>query len=67
MAYEYTMRYIPAKKKGWQELGEAIAELPAVGWELFMAVPITEASFSWFGWTGGRTSAIVHYFRRPRS
>jgi hypothetical protein len=59
------MRYIAVKKKGWRELGAAVVDLPAEGWELFMAVPITDPSFNWFGWSGGSTTAIVHYFRRP--
>jgi len=40
--YEYTELYIPVGKKGWKELGSALVDLPAEGWELFMAVPITE-------------------------
>ena len=67
MTYEYTMKYIPVKKKGWRDLSESLRELPADGWELFMAVPITEASLIWFGYSGGKTTAIVHYFRRPKS
>jgi hypothetical protein len=66
MTYEYTLRYIPVKKKGWQELGEAMEDLPVQGWELFMAVPITKVSAYWFGLSGGRTAAIIHYFRRPQ-
>ena len=67
MAYEYKMKYIAVKKKGWQELGEVMAELPSDGWELFMAVPITEVSAYWFGLSGGKTTAIIHYFRRATS
>jgi hypothetical protein len=66
VAYEYNIRFIPAKEKGWHELGADVADLSAEGWELFMAVPIHQPSFFWFGWSGGRTSAIVHYCRRPR-
>lgn len=64
MAYEYTMKYIPVGRKGWRELGGALTELPGQGWELFMAVPITQVSAYWFGLSGGKTTAIVHYFRR---
>ena len=67
MDYEYTMRYIPVRRKGWYELGEALSELPEQGWELFMAVPITEVSAYWFGLSGGKTTAIVHYFRRVQA
>jgi hypothetical protein len=66
MAYEYTMEYIPVMKKDWQELGELLRDLPADGWELFMAVPVNQASVIWFGNSGARTTAIVHYFRRPK-
>lgn len=65
MAYEYTMKYIPTKRKGWQELVELTVDLPAEGWELFMAVPVTAMSAIWFGLSGSRTVAIIHYFRRP--
>jgi len=65
VTFEYTMRYIRVQKKGWRELGEVITELPAEDWELFMAVPITEVGAYWFGLSGGRTTAIIHYFRRP--
>lgn len=65
MIYEYTMKYIPTKRKGWRELVEVTADLPADGWELFMAVPVTAWSGIWFGLSGSRTVAIIHYFRRP--
>lgn len=65
MRYEYTASYIPVEKKGWSEFGTALEELPREGWELFMAVPITSLSALWVGLSGSRTSAIVHYFRRP--
>jgi hypothetical protein len=65
MNYEYTMKYIRVKKQGWRELAELLSDLPADGWELFMAIPITQSSLIWFGNAGGKTTAIVHYFRRP--
>ena len=65
MAYQYTIQPISISKKGWQELGRTLKEMTDDGWELFMTVPITTASFYWFGWSGGRTTSIVHYFRRP--
>jgi hypothetical protein len=65
MRYEYKQIYIPIAKKGWSELGSALEELPSEGWELFMAVPITEMTAFIPGISGSRTSAIVHYFRRP--
>jgi len=64
--YEYTELYIPVGKKGWKELGSALVDLPAEGWELFMAVPITELTAIIPGISGSRTSAIIHYFRRPK-
>ena len=66
MIYEYTVKLIPLKKKGWHELGEAVVELPAEGWELFLAVPIIEPTLFWLGRSGSRTTAIVHYFRRAQ-
>jgi hypothetical protein len=66
VTYEYTMKYIPTKRKGWQELVAATVDLPADGWELFMAVPVTAMSAIWFGLSGSRTIAIIHYFRRPK-
>ena len=65
MRYEYKQIYIPIAKKGWRELGSALEELPAEGWERFMAVPITSLTAIMPGISGSRTSAIVHYFRRP--
>lgn len=65
MSYEYKQIYIPIAKKGWRELGSALEDLPAEGWELFMAVPIIELTAWMPGISGSRTSAIVHYFRRP--
>ena len=65
MRYEYKQVYIPIAKKGWRELGSALEELPSEGWELFMAVPIIELTAFMPGISGSRTSAIVHYFRRP--
>jgi hypothetical protein len=66
MTYEYTELYIPVGKKGWKELGAALVELPAQGWELFMAVPITGLTALVPGISGSRTVAIVHYFRREK-
>lgn len=66
MDYEYTALYIPVAKKGWRELGSALEDLPAQGWELFMAVPITSLTAFIPGISGSRTTAIIHYFRRPR-
>jgi hypothetical protein len=64
MAYQYTELYTPVEKKGWRELGSALVDLPADGWELFVAVPIISLS-AWIpGISGSRTTAIVHYFRR---
>lgn len=65
MNYEYKEVYIVIGKKGWRELGSALTELPKDGWELFMAVPIATPSLIWFGLSGSRTRAIIHYFRRP--
>ena len=65
MTYEYTEKYIPVGKKGWRELGAALEELPSQGWELFMAVPIVSLTAICPGLSGSRTSAIIHYFRRP--
>ncbi len=67
MAYEYQMKYVAVSKKGWKELGEALAELPGDDWELFMAVPVTVFTAYWFGLSGSRTSAIIHYFRREKN
>jgi hypothetical protein len=39
MAWKYTKRYFAAKKKGWPELDEAIAEPAADGCKLFQAPP----------------------------
>jgi hypothetical protein len=44
MAYEYTELYTPVGKKGWRELGSALVDLRADGWDLFMAVPIISLS-----------------------
>lgn len=63
--YEYTSLYIPVGKKGWRELGSAMVDLPAEGWELFMAVPIVGLTAIIPGISGSRTTAIIHYFRRP--
>lgn len=65
MDYEYTALYIP-KKKGWRELGSALVDLPAEGWKLFMAVPIVSLTALIPGISGSRTTAIIHYFRRPK-
>ncbi len=66
MNYEYREIYIEVGKKGWRELGSALNELPNDGWELFMAVPVIGPTWGvWLGLTGGRTRAIIHYFRRP--
>lgn len=65
MRYEYKQIYIPIAKKGWRQLGSALEELPSDGWELFMAVPIVSLTAIIPGISGSRTSAIVHYFRRP--
>ena len=65
MRYEYTEKYIPVGKKGWRELGAAMVELPSEGWELFMAVPINSLTAFIPGISGSRTTAIIHYFRRP--
>lgn len=67
MRYEYTEKYIPVGRKGWQELGTALLDLPSEGWELFMAVPIISLTAIIPGISGSRTTAIVHYFRRPLS
>jgi hypothetical protein len=67
MAYEYTEVYTPVGKKGWRELGSALVELPADGWELFMAVPIISLTAYIPGISGSRTTAIVHYFRRQKA
>jgi hypothetical protein len=64
MNYEYTEIYTPVGKRGWRELGSALVDLPAEGWELFMAVPIISLT-AWIpGISGSKTTAIVHYFRR---
>jgi hypothetical protein len=66
MNYEYTELYIRVNKKGWKELGSALVDLPGDGWELFMAVPIISLT-AWIpGVSGSRTTAIIHYFRRPK-
>jgi len=67
MAYEYTELYIPVGKKGWQELGTALTDLPDAGWELFMAVPVVSLTAIMWGISGSRTTAIIHYFRRPKA
>jgi hypothetical protein len=67
VTYEYKELYIPVGKKGWQELSSALNVLPADGWELFMAVPITSLTVWIFGMSGSRTSAIIHHFRRPKT
>lgn len=66
MKFEYTELYIPVSKKGWRELGSALDDLPADGWELFMAVPIISLTAFIPGISGSRTTAIIHYFRRPK-
>jgi hypothetical protein len=66
MTYEYTELYIRVGKKGWRELGSALVDLPADGWELFMAVPIISLTALIPGISGSRTTAIIHYFRRPK-
>jgi hypothetical protein len=63
--YEYQELYIRVGKKGWRELGAALNDLPAQGWELFMAVPIVGLTAIIPGISGSRTEAIIHYFRRP--
>ncbi len=65
MRFEYRELYIPVGKKGWRELGSALEDLPADGWELFMAVPIIGLTALIPGISGSRTTAIIHYFRRP--
>ena len=65
MRYEYQQIYVPVAKKGWRELGSALEELPSEGWELFMAVPIISLTAFIPGISGSKTTAIVHYFRRP--
>ena len=59
------MLFIPARKKGWKELGSAMVDLPAEGWEPFMAVPIIGLTASIPSISGSRTYAVIHYFRRP--
>ncbi len=66
MTYEYTEIYTAIGKKGWRELGTALNELPAEGWELFMAVPIISLTALMPGISGSKTTAIVHYFRRAK-
>jgi hypothetical protein len=65
MRYEYRELYIPVGKKGWREMGSALQDLPAEGWELFMAVPIIGLTAFIPGISGSKTTAIIHYFRRP--
>jgi hypothetical protein len=66
MSYEYTELYVTVNKKGWKDLGSALVDLPAEGWELFMTVPIISLT-AWIpGISGSRTTAIIHYFRRPK-
>jgi len=65
MRYEYKEVYIKVGKKGWRELGSSLVDLPAEGWELFMAVPIVGLTSLIPGISGSRTDAIIHYFRRP--
>jgi hypothetical protein len=67
MSYEYTEVYISIGKKGWRELSDALRQLPEQGWELFMAVPITSLTAIFPGYSGSRTTAIIHYFRRERT
>lgn len=67
MTYEYKEIYTPIGKRGWRELGAALSDLPADGWELFMAVPIISMTALIPGISGSKTTAIVHYFRRPNS
>jgi hypothetical protein len=66
MNYEYTEVYVEVGKKGWREMGAALVDLPEAGWELFMAVPIIGLTALIPGISGSRTTAIIHYFRRPR-
>ena len=66
MSYEYTASFTRVGRKGWRDMGHDLATLPAQGWEMFLAVPITgPAFFMPVGW-GSRTVAIIHYYRRPR-
>jgi hypothetical protein len=67
MSYEYTEVYTTIGKKGWRELGGALRELPEEGWELFMAVPIIGLTAIFPGYSGSRTTAIIHYFRREKA
>jgi len=67
MDYEYTHLYVTADKKGWAELGAGLVSLPAEGWELFMAVPIVGLTAIMPGFSGSRTTAIIHYYRRPKT
>jgi hypothetical protein len=67
MTYEYKEIYTPIGRNGWRELGAALNDLPAAGWELFMAVPIISLTAFIPGISGSKTTAIVHYFRRPTS
>jgi hypothetical protein len=64
MRYEYKEVYIPVGKKGWRELGSTLVDLPAEGWELFMAVPVIGLTAFIPGISGSKTTAIIHYFRR---
>ena len=66
MNYEYTEVYIPFGKKGWRELGSTLIDVPADGWESFMAVPIIGLTSILPGISGSRTNAIIQYFRRPK-
>jgi hypothetical protein len=67
MSYEYKELYVPVNKQGWHALGSALNELPSDGWELFMAVPIISMTAFIPGISGSRTTAIIHYFRRPKT
>ena len=64
MNYEYDVRFVPMSKKGWRDFGATLNDLPRDGWELFMAVPITEIRSYWFGLTNGGTTMMTHYYRR---
>jgi len=66
VSYEYTELYIEVGKRGWRELGTALVDLPAQGWELFMAVPVIGLTGVIPGISGSKTVAIIHYFRRAK-
>jgi hypothetical protein len=66
MNYEYREVYTPISKRGWKTLGSALVDLPGEGWELFLAVPVISLTAIIPGISGSRTTAIIHYFRRPK-